>query len=314
MDKLIGKSIEFRSSLITAETNAIRLFAGISDGIEGLFLDQFSNFVLLTLYDPELADKKDFILKAIHSFLPEKAILTKFRTSFDKSSFQYDRSEKLSDLAHFLCREEGANFEIHTNPRHDFGLYLDTKSARSFIKKNSKEKNVLNLFSYTCPFGVVAMLGGAESVTNIDPNKDYLAWGGNNAKLNNVLFKRYPDTTQDYLKRHLRRLESGKDKPFDLVIVDPPAFLVGRGSERLARNLWPDWMQALKESQCPEFLIVINDKSFGRYGNLRDFFRDGLGENIEIKELAQSLDVLGQDSNEGEDRFYFTPKIFHITR
>ncbi len=258
--------------------------------------------------------KKDAIVEIIQNKLPQKSLLVKYRANTETGSFVFERSSLLENDAHFICCENSASYEVHTDPKHDFGIYLDTKSARSFVRENSKDKTVLNLFSYTCPFGVAAMLGGAKVVTNIDPNKDYLAWGKRNAELNNLEYKCYPDTTQTYLKRHLRRLESGKDEPFDLIIVDPPAFLVGRGSDRLARNLWPSWMEDLKASKCREFIFVINDKSLGRNTDLNVFFKDGLGSNISIKEIEQSIDVIGSEPMASYDHFYFTPKVFSITR
>ena len=45
------------------------------------------------------------------------------------------------------------------------------KNGRAFVRENAKDKNVLNLFSYTCAFSVAAKLGGARSVVNIDMSK-----------------------------------------------------------------------------------------------------------------------------------------------
>ncbi len=172
---------------------------------------------------------------------------------------------------------------------------------------------ILNLFSYTCAFAVAATKSGAE-VVNIDPNRDYLDWGGRNAALNNQTFKRYVDTSQGYLARHLRRLESGRDKVYDLCIVDPPAFLVGRGSERLARNIWPLWLEQLEKCACKRFLYVFNDKSTENRNKQIRILRKTFNNQIILEELAQSPDVLGQQLSENPDSFYLTPSVFWATR
>ena len=54
------------------------------------------------------------------------------------------------------------------------------------MREAARGQRVLNLFSYTGAFGVAAAAGGAAEVTNVDPNRDYLAWSLRNAALNGV--------------------------------------------------------------------------------------------------------------------------------
>ena len=55
-----------------------------------------------------------------------------------------------------------------------------------------------------------------------------------------------PDKAQDHLARHLRRLARDPHRAnYDLVIVDPPAFGIGRGNERVLRLLWPELFASL---------------------------------------------------------------------
>lgn len=312
---ILKKSIDWRYQQVEfPEDQAIRLAAGVSDGLEGVLVEQYGSFVLATIYNLDLISYKEEILAALDELLPTKAILIKARDRANSNDYQYLNNQRYRRDAVHSCREGISHYEIHTDPRHDYGLYLDTKSAREFIHRRAGGKNVLNLFSYTCAFGVAAMTGGASVVTNIDPCKEYLEWGKRNGDLNSVVYKRYPDTTQEYLSRHLRRMEKGTDTPYDFTIVDPPAFLVGRGSKRLARNMWPEWMDYLRRGGCPEFLVVINDKSFGREHDLEQFFRDGLGQNITVTSVEQSFDVIGQQLSYAEDKCYFNPMIFHISR
>jgi len=80
--------------------------------------------------------------------------------------------------------EDGLRFEIGTDPRHDFGLFLDGRTARSRVRALAGGALVLNLFSYACGFGVAARAGGARDVVNVDPERSYLSWGRRNAALN----------------------------------------------------------------------------------------------------------------------------------
>jgi len=85
---------------------------------------------------------------------------------------------------------------------------------------------VLNLFAYTCAFGIAAVRGGARRVLNIDLSRSYLAWGQQNYELNelNVDARDFVNgDALDWLGRFARRQQS-----FDLVIVDPPSFSTSR--------------------------------------------------------------------------------------
>ena len=129
--------------------------------------------------------------------------------------------------------ERGLRFEIGVDPAHDFGIFLDAAKARAFVRQAARGQRVLNLFSYTGAFGVAAAAGGATDVVNVDPNREYLAWSLRNAALNGVSMRVLPDTAQDHLAKHLRRLARDPARAnYDLVIVDSPAFGVGRGNEQ----------------------------------------------------------------------------------
>jgi 23S rRNA (cytosine1962-C5)-methyltransferase len=81
---------------------------------------------------------------------------------------------------------------------------------------------VLNLFAYTCSFGVCATLGGAARTLNLDLSKPYLEWGKVNYQLNHLPIDErdfiFGDAF-DWLRRFARR-----ETRFDVVIVDPPSF------------------------------------------------------------------------------------------
>ena len=65
------------------------------------------------------------------------------------------------------------------------GYFPDMKNGREYITKISKDKIVLNLFSYTCAFSIAALKGEARSVSNIDMSKSALTTGRENHHLNN---------------------------------------------------------------------------------------------------------------------------------
>ncbi len=113
------------------------------------------------------------------------------------------------------------------------------KNGRSFIKEISKDKNVLNLFSYTCAFSVCAISGGASKVVNVDMAKNALTIGRTNHHLNNLDTKKVKFMPYDILKSWSR---IKKEAPYDIIIIDPPSFQKGsfeasKDYEKIIRRL-----------------------------------------------------------------------------
>jgi 23S rRNA G2069 N7-methylase RlmK/C1962 C5-methylase RlmI len=214
--------------------------------------------------------------------------------------------------------ERGLRFEIGADPAHDFGLFLDAAKARAYVREHARGKRVLNLFSYTGAFGIVAAAGGATDVTNVDPNKDYLAWSLRNAALNGVSMRVLPDTAQDHLAKHLRRMARDPQRPsYDFVIVDPPAFGVGRGKQRVLRLLWPEIFASLRSLRPSHVLLMCNDKAFRSSRSFDDLVQAELGSDYRFRRLGTILTAADVERDRPrldwkesvEDPYYAEPTV-----
>ncbi len=280
----------------------------------GILIDKFGDFLCAKVYNPAYSELAPTLLSDLQNLFPEARILIKSRKG-DGNSFEFLSNFNAESAANSVAHEEGRKFSIRTDPRHDFGIYTDARAARNFVQANTSQKRVLNLFAYTCGFGVAAALGGATSVTNVDPNKDYLSWGKENAVLNGVDFRVLPDTAQDYLKRHIRRLEAGKDEPYDLIIVDPPAFCVGRDMERLLRGLWQDLISLVTASKPQAILLMCNDRHMREHPDFFSKLHTYTKAEFHFSPVPQSFDVTGPAQEvHSDDPFYVPPQILYGVR
>ena len=123
-------------------------------------------------------------------------------------------------------KENGIQFEVDVLTGQKTGFFLDQRDNRQHIRLLSKDKSVLNVFSYTGGFSVYAFIGGASSVLEIDSNPIALKASKKNLNLNFPArkfsleeFKQFRADGFDALSK----LEADNLK-FDLVILDPPAF------------------------------------------------------------------------------------------
>ncbi|MDB5044084.1 MAG: rRNA (guanine-N2)-methyltransferase [Deinococcus sp.] len=120
--------------------------------------------------------------------------------------------------------EEGVPLLIRPGADLSVGLFPDSRRARQWVREHAghQEGRVLNTFSYTCGFGVNAVLGGASSVKNVDQSRKVLNWGQENYALNGLEAPKTDFISGDVFEwlEHFRR----RGQLFDLVVLDPPSF------------------------------------------------------------------------------------------
>lgn len=309
--KLLEQAIDWRKEKSSGALKGTqRLFSGASDGVKGLWVDRYGDLIVINLYQKELHPKLEVLKSYFLNISPNAEVLFKIKQEkgFKALTTYLDKDE-------FVCEEGECQYIIKTDIEHDFGLFLDTYVARDWLAKEAMAKSVLNLFSYTCAFGVVGMKHEASQVTNIDPSKEYLAWGKANAKLNRLDFRNLCDPAQKYLPRHIRRISEGKDERYDIVISDPPAFLVGRGDDRLGRKIWPKLLDWFQEMQPHQIVLICNDRSFRQTRDMRSYFTEGLGGEYDLAELHHGDDLLGQNYDRLlSENDYLPPDIYIATK
>jgi 23S rRNA (cytosine1962-C5)-methyltransferase len=307
------------------DTDCVRLCAGAADGVPGMLVDQFGPLVVAVDYgDATGLGSADTVLGLVSGCLPGQAVVAKVRSSSDGSNRFSTASSIPRTMATPLAGlERGLKFEIGTDPAHDFGLFLDAAKARAFVRAAARGQRVLNLFSYAGAFGIAAAVGGATEVTNVDPNRDYLAWSLRNATLNGAAMRVLPDTAQAFLARHLRRMARDPQRAsYDLVIVDPPAFGVGRGNERVLRLVWPQLFESLRAMKPAQVILMCNDKSFQSRRSFSDLVGNELGTWYRFQRLGTYLTTtdLGRESlalewaASVEDPFYVEPVVLAGSR
>jgi len=120
--------------------------------------------------------------------------------------------------------ENGMKLKLNLLSNKNNYYFADMKKGREFVRKNAKDKTVLNLFSYTCAFSISAKLGGASKVSNIDMSKSALSTGRENHQLNDIDTRGVAFLPYNILKSFSRIKKQG---PYDLIIIDPPTFQRG---------------------------------------------------------------------------------------
>ena len=192
------------------------------DDYNYLVVDSINDILLATLF----AQVDESIEKDLVNLLDEIYATKEFKTlviqrRYKKDNLNEIRRGKVSSNA--VAIENCLKYKINFSNQ-NMGIFADMKIGREFIQSICKDKNVLNLFSYTCAFSVAAISAGASKVVNVDMSKPSLTIGRENHHLNNQDTKKVKFMPYDILKSWSRIKKEG---PYDIIIIDPPSFQKG---------------------------------------------------------------------------------------
>lgn len=199
-------------------TNAYRWVHSGADGFDGITVDMLGEVILVEQHR-ETADVTDLI-KILLAKYPEAPIFFKKRWSTQSEQRAGLEVTDFKANPNRVVVENGLQFGIRLLDEEHIGLFLDSRQSRQWVKANSNNKRVLNLFSYTGGFGVYAAAGGATSTVNIDNKNSALQIAQRNYERNALAFDHRTFFKCDalyYLQRAAK--QNGR---FDLIIVDPP--------------------------------------------------------------------------------------------
>jgi len=203
-----------------------RLFhgrGGLYEGWKHLTIDSIDTILSVALFfemEEELEKELIDMLKEFISLTRHETIVLQRR--YIKGAPSEVIVGELGDNLHVV--ENGMKIKLNLLSNKNSGYFPDMKNGREFVKQNSKDKHVLNLFSYTCAFSLAAKFGGATSVVNVDMSKGALSTGKANHALNNIDPRGISFLPYNILKSFSSLKKKG---PYDLIIIDPPTFQRG---------------------------------------------------------------------------------------
>lgn len=203
-----------------------RLFhgrGGCYEGFEFLTIDSIGDVLYVVMFGEVNLTLETELLKMLQNlYLSNKWSCVILQKRYILKQPSVILHGKLSDEVY--AGEWGLKYKLNLLSSRNIGYFGDMKNARAFVKKNAKDKKVLNLFSYTCAFSIAALAGGATSVVNVDMSKGALSIGRINHHLNEFSTKNVKFMPYNILKSWNRIKKAG---PYDMIIIDPPTFQKG---------------------------------------------------------------------------------------
>lgn len=312
---LIQEAIESRSSYFSdSATTAFRLFNGEGDGIGGVTIDWYKEYLQINWYSQGIYQFKEWIVSALIELLPNAVgIYETIRFQVEDSEYQIQHIYGSEAPQPLVVQENGINYAVYLGEEWMTGIFMDQREVRQFIQTQGHGMSLLNLFSYTGAFSVAGALGGSPYTVSVDVAKRSLPRTEEQFNLNQI----EPDRSKheirvmdvfDYVsyakKHHLQ---------FDVVVCDPPSFARTKKYQFAVNTDYKALAEDLFTLTKPNGMTII---STNHSGYKLDDFRQDILETAENHQgqfhLIQQFGLPGDyPTTEDDESQYLKVLVFY---
>jgi 23S rRNA (cytosine1962-C5)-methyltransferase len=253
----IETALALRTALF--ETPHYRLVYGEGDSLPGLVVDRYADVLVVQITTAGMERCKAAILEALQQVLKPAGIYLRNDSPVRKLEQLELYTETIGEVpARVTLEEGGSRFEVPLGEGQKTGWFFDQRSNRLAMHKYARGRRVLDVFSYVGAWGVQAARAGATEVCCVDASLLAQEMVKENAAANGV--------------DNIVRLEAGEafevfktlraaHRRFDVVIVDPPAFIKRRKDIRNGEQAYSRLNQQAMQLLAPGGFLISSSCS-----------------------------------------------------
>jgi 23S rRNA (cytosine1962-C5)-methyltransferase len=204
-----------------------RLLFGEGDGVPGVVVDRYGDYLVVQITTAGMELQREALVEALVKVLRPAGILLRN----DSASRLQEGLEQYIELAEGSLpemvdvEEGGCRFQVSPGEGQKTGWFFDQAANRDQFVRYVAGRRVLDVCSYVGAWSVRAATAGATGVSAVDVSAQALEQLQRNAALNGV-GDRVQVINGDAFQA-LRDLRAERER-FDVVVLDPPAFVKRR--------------------------------------------------------------------------------------
>ncbi len=248
----IRYALDYRKAVMGMEDyRCCRLIYGETDGFPGLTVDRFSDLLSVQILSQGIERIRDILIpelvrELLHDGQEIRGVFLRNDVKIraleglpegkgwyvlpDSGAPEYREIRALTAdprrSPQTEITENGIIYSVDVENGQKTGFFLDQKYNRLAVRRLAQSRRVLDCFTHTGSFALNAAAAGARSVTAVDISASAVAMAEKNAGRNG-LSDRIDFVTADVFEL-LSELLMKREKPYDLIILDPPAFTKSR--------------------------------------------------------------------------------------
>jgi 23S rRNA (cytosine1962-C5)-methyltransferase len=272
-NRRIEQAAEYRARR-GVDPNLCRVVWSESDGLPGVIIDRYGDYLVLQTLTLGMDKRKDLITNAIVDFFGDVAIVERNDVAVRRAEGLELRSGVLhGDVPSPVEIVIGSlQFEVDLLHAQKTGFYLDQRQNYELVAQYAGGRRVLDCFTNQGAFALACARAGASEVTAVEENSANIAAAKRNAARNNL----EGEWKEQDVFQFLRAAEKAQSQ-YDLIVLDPPSFTKTKRGLR-------DAMRGYRE------LHVRASKLLSRDGVLATFScSHHVGENVFAQMIADAL-------------------------
>jgi 23S rRNA (cytosine1962-C5)-methyltransferase len=227
--KRFARAAQLRWQVLgSTRPSALRLFSGESEGLPGVAVDRYGDFVVVQWLSAGALPWRDELYEAITAQIAPAGLYEQRRVRSLGGQAAPEPAVKVAGRdapLEVVVEEADCRFAVDVTAPLGVGFFPDMRLGREAVAKHAAQRRVLNLFSYTGAFSVRAAKAGAAEVVSVDTAAKAHARARRNFELSGLDANQMELVTADAMKT-LERF-ADRRRSFDLVVCDPPTFSHG---------------------------------------------------------------------------------------
>ena len=227
-------ALDYRRQVMDKDFNCCRLIFGEADNFPGLTVDRFEDVLVAQVLSLGIELRKDVIFTKIIETM--RSYGEEINCLYERNDVKIRKMEGMEEYKGFyknplldeakehttlVITENGIKYNVDVENGQKTGFFLDQKYNRRAVAHLAKGRKVLDCFTHTGAFALNAARGGAQSVTAVDISQEAVDMTTKNIEMNGL-------TNVTAIKADvfnlLTKLIEEKNKDYDFIILDPPAF------------------------------------------------------------------------------------------
>ncbi|MBQ6543768.1 MAG: class I SAM-dependent rRNA methyltransferase [Clostridia bacterium] len=282
-ERRLRYAVDYRRAVMGDDFGCCRLVFGEADELPGLTVDRFSDILVTQVLSYGIEMRKDMIYSLLIKILGEYGVdisgiyerndaALREREGLELGKGWYEKYPH-GETTHTVICENGIDFDVDFENGQKTGYFLDQKYNRLAVRRIAKGRRVLDCFTHTGSFALNAAKGGALKVTAADVSETAIAQARANA-VRNGLEESIDFVCADVFEL-LTETEKNGGRPYDFIILDPPAFTKSRKTVASAQRGYKEInYRAMKILPRGGYLATCSCSHFMR----SDLFEDMLSQ------------------------------------
>ena len=245
-ERRLRHAVEYRRTVMGPDFSCCRLIFGEADFFPGLTVDRFGNILVAQTLSLGMEQRKEMLFRLLVKILREEGetidalyerndVRIRELEGMEQGKGFFEMEGLAKDLSGVteIC-ENGIRYEVDYINGQKTGFFLDQKYNRQAAARLAPGRRVLDCFTHTGAFALNAAKAGAEHVCAVDVSADALAMAKKNAERNdltgNMSFR------EANVFELLTAMGDTKNREYDYIILDPPAFTKSHGTVHSAER------------------------------------------------------------------------------